>query len=69
MAFGLRRWAGRKLHRGDLTMLAAIAHGNATASRHNSIDRLAQRHFVMQKSDGQFAVTWRGHMALMVRRK
>jgi len=69
MAFGLRRWAGRKLHRGDLTMLAAIAHGNATAPQQNSIDRLAQRHFVVQKSDGQFAVTLRGHMALIVRRK
>ncbi len=62
----LRRWATRDLRRGDLTALAEAAKGWAQPND-SCIQRLKRRHFLLVKSDGQFVVTFRGHLALMLR--
>jgi len=68
MAFGLTRWATRKLKSGDLTALAAIADGAAKPAD-TCLDRLAARHFIVKRTDGEIAVTLQGHVALMIRKK
>lgn len=68
VAFGLRRWSIRRLKPGDLTALASIADGSARSTS-RSIERLARRHFIVRRSGGQFIVTLRGRVALMIKQR
>jgi hypothetical protein len=64
----LRRWATRDLRRGDLTTLAAIASGSVIDPNEKLIQRLKRRHFVIEKLDGEIMLSFRGRMALIIRR-
>jgi hypothetical protein len=66
-AMVFKRWATRKLHSGDLSALAQVAYSGQTP-RGVSVDRLSQRRFVAVRPNGKVAVTFRGHVALMIRR-
>jgi hypothetical protein len=61
----LRWWATRNLRTGDLTALAAIAE----RPKDVSFQRLSERRFVAREPTGKLAVTFRGRMALQIRRR
>jgi len=65
----LKRWATRDLRHGDLTTLSAIAKGSLIDETDASIERLKRRHFVFVKPDGQITLSFKGQMALMIRRR
>ncbi len=66
MTVGIRDWATRKLHTGDLTALAAVADGLAVDEVR--LKRLQRRGFLSQLDDGRVVVTARGRVALMIKR-
>jgi hypothetical protein len=62
---GVREWATRNLHSGDLSALSAIAGGfKAEKAR---LQRLSRRGFVAERDNGRVTVTPRGRVALIVR--
>jgi hypothetical protein len=65
----LWRWATRDLRHGDLTMLSAVASRSLIDPNDISIERLKRRRFLFVKPDGQIIMTFRGHLALMIRRR
>jgi hypothetical protein len=65
----LRRWATRDLRHGDLTTLSAVAIGSLIDASDTSIQRLQRRQFVLVKPDGQIVLSFRGRLALMIRRR
>jgi hypothetical protein len=64
----LKWWATRKLRTGDLTALAAIANGGERP-KEVCFKRLSERKFVATQPTGQLCVTFRGRMALEIRRR
>jgi hypothetical protein len=64
----LRWWATRHLRTGDLTALAAIAE-SGEKPKDVCFQRLSERRFVARESTGELAVTFRGRMALEIRRR
>ena len=66
LIIGLRGWATRQLHIGDLTALFATAEGRLADD--DRIKRLARRGFVTAKSNGRPLITTRGRVALAIKR-
>jgi hypothetical protein len=66
MTDGLREWSTSKLRHGDLTALHDLVAGSR--AEESRLKRLARRGFIAQRKSGQFAVTARGRVALLVRR-
>jgi hypothetical protein len=65
----LSRWARKGLRRGDLGTLAELANGAPwSAAESNPIERLHGRGFVTKRANATFAITLKGHIALLVRR-
>jgi hypothetical protein len=64
----LRWWATRHLRTGDLTALAAVAEGGERP-KDVCFRRLSERRFVATEPTGKLAVTFRGRMALEIRRR
>jgi hypothetical protein len=63
----LTRWGARKLRPADLAALSAVYSGTANL-QDASVQRLKRRHYISAKPDGRLILTFRGQMALMVRR-
>ena len=63
----MRKWATRKLRTGDLTALAAIAHG-AMRPEPERVERLSDRGFVTNKQNGDVSATLAGRIALLIKR-
>jgi len=64
----LRWWATRKLRTGDLAALAAVAQ-SGERPKDVCFQRLSARRFVATEPDGRLCVTFRGRMALEIRRR
>ncbi len=64
----LRKWATRGLRAGDLTALAAVGYGAKADNDRDRIERLVRRGFLTECSDGTFAVTVLGRVALAIKR-
>jgi hypothetical protein len=50
-------------------MLSAVASRSLIDPNDISIERLKRRRFLFVKPDGQIIMTFRGHLALMIRRR
>jgi len=61
-------WLTRDLYRGDLSALTQLVRGASFDVTYDQIGRLKKRGFVRSNFFGTFSVTFKGYIALIVRK-